>query len=187
MLLLQAWGVPPANLLMVGDSTEDVETGNAAGTASCLIAGGGNELPVPSPSPSGGATVHSLFELLERLQKADTPLGWRTTIPTGDGWSSSDDEGFASDGEWAAGGLEAAAAGPGADASSSSSDAASQRPGSPPPGIGFLDWLFLSGAVQGASCSFPRVVPPPGQRGEVPPDEHPGEKASQYEIPYVLL
>lgn len=37
---LQAWGVQPWELLMVGDSGEDIETANAAGTASCLIAGG---------------------------------------------------------------------------------------------------------------------------------------------------
>ena len=30
---------------MVGDSFEDVEVGNAAGTATCLVAGGGNEKP----------------------------------------------------------------------------------------------------------------------------------------------
>ena len=37
---LQVWGVDPSRMLMVGDSFEDVECGNAAGTASCLIAGG---------------------------------------------------------------------------------------------------------------------------------------------------
>lgn len=37
---VQAWGMRPWELLMVGDSTEDIETANAAGTASCLIAGG---------------------------------------------------------------------------------------------------------------------------------------------------
>ncbi len=37
---LQVWGMRPWELLMVGDSTEDIETANAAGTASCLIAGG---------------------------------------------------------------------------------------------------------------------------------------------------
>ncbi|KAJ9518124.1 hypothetical protein QJQ45_010042 [Haematococcus lacustris] len=35
----QVWGVEPSELLMVGDSWEDVEVGNAAGTASCLVAG----------------------------------------------------------------------------------------------------------------------------------------------------
>jgi len=42
--ILQTWGIHPGKLLMVGDSHEDVECGNAAGTATCLIAGGGNEV-----------------------------------------------------------------------------------------------------------------------------------------------
>ncbi|EFN57408.1 hypothetical protein CHLNCDRAFT_21154, partial [Chlorella variabilis] len=33
----EAWGVQPWELLMVGDSVEDIETANAAGTASALI------------------------------------------------------------------------------------------------------------------------------------------------------
>ncbi len=33
------WGCDPSRLLMVGDSLEDVEVGNAAGTATCLVAG----------------------------------------------------------------------------------------------------------------------------------------------------
>lgn len=36
------------DMLMVGDSREDVECGNAAGTMTCLLEGGGNEV-VPSP------------------------------------------------------------------------------------------------------------------------------------------
>jgi hypothetical protein len=36
----KVWGVEPSQLLMVGDSLEDVEVGNAAGSASCLVAGG---------------------------------------------------------------------------------------------------------------------------------------------------
>lgn len=39
MCCLQAWQLHPGRLLMVGDSFEDVEVGNAAGTASCLITG----------------------------------------------------------------------------------------------------------------------------------------------------
>ncbi len=35
----QEWGLPPSSLLMVGDSFEDVECGNASGTATCLVAG----------------------------------------------------------------------------------------------------------------------------------------------------
>lgn len=37
----QTWGIDPADMLMVGDSFEDVECGNASGAASCLIAGRG--------------------------------------------------------------------------------------------------------------------------------------------------
>jgi hypothetical protein len=74
--------------------------------------------------------VHSLWELFERLQAADTPLGWGTAI--GGYSSSSEDEGSGSDSE-------------------------GDRPGAPPPGVGFLDFLFVSGAVKGARCSFPRV------------------------------
>jgi len=37
--VLQSWGLQPGKLLMVGDSLEDVECGNAAGTATCLVAG----------------------------------------------------------------------------------------------------------------------------------------------------
>jgi phosphoglycolate phosphatase-like HAD superfamily hydrolase len=39
---------------MVGDSFEDVEVGNAAGTATCLIAGGGNEAPGSNIGPPPG-------------------------------------------------------------------------------------------------------------------------------------
>jgi SAM-dependent methyltransferase len=37
----------------------------------------------------------------------------------------------------------------------------------------FLDWLFASGAVEAASCSFPRID---GSRFGTPPDQHPGSK-----------
>ncbi|GAB4824051.1 hypothetical protein N2152v2_011097 [Parachlorella kessleri] len=231
----EAWGLPPARLLMVGDSTEDVETGNAAGTATCLIAGGGNEVvqatppaaPATSASPinivssstgssssssSGGCagepevpipapvvtpilppgavpsfTVHSLWELLERLQAADTPLGWRTTLRS---YSSSDeDEGSGAGGSvgwgnWAGSAgpqqqqqqeVVVVAAGTVAEVSAASHPAA--RPGAPPPGIDFLDFLFTSGAVRGARCSFPRVQEPyDGTQFGLPPDTHPGDR-----------
>lgn len=105
----EAWGVPPCRLLMVGDSVEDVETGNAAGTATCLIAGGGNELPSPppatatvadtaataatpaAPAPPAGAApsfaVQSLQELQQKLAAGDrsiTPLGWGTAVVSAD-------------------------------------------------------------------------------------------------------
>ena len=74
-------GARPGHVLMVGDSLEDVECGNAAGTASCLIAGGGNEVGASaSAGPPPGAvptlTVHSLAELndiLLRTKPAATP------------------------------------------------------------------------------------------------------------------
>lgn len=77
-----AWGISPARLLMVGDSTEDVECGNAAGTATCLISGGGNEITSEDDKtkPPRGTIpsfqVDSLYELQQRLEKRDTKLGW---------------------------------------------------------------------------------------------------------------
>lgn len=38
-MLLQTWGINPSEMLMVGDSFEDVECGNASGAASCLVSG----------------------------------------------------------------------------------------------------------------------------------------------------
>jgi hypothetical protein len=64
---------------MVGDSTEDVECGNAAGTATCLIAGGGNETGAAAAPPPGAVptfAVESLHELQRRLIQRDTALGW---------------------------------------------------------------------------------------------------------------
>ncbi len=39
----QAWQLEPSRMLMVGDSFEDVECGNAAGYATCYIQGGRKE------------------------------------------------------------------------------------------------------------------------------------------------
>ena len=77
-----AWGISSSRLLMVGDSTEDVECGNAAGTATCLITGGGNEITADGEKaqPPRGTVpsfqVDSLYELQQRLEKRDTKLGW---------------------------------------------------------------------------------------------------------------
>jgi len=38
------WGMHPSELMMVGDSKEDVEVGNAGGSMTCLVLGGGNEV-----------------------------------------------------------------------------------------------------------------------------------------------
>ena len=68
---------------MVGDSFEDVEVGNAAGTATCLVAGGGNEKPgVVVVTPAGAVAtfvVSGLPQLREMLQagaSAGLQLGW---------------------------------------------------------------------------------------------------------------
>ena len=67
----ETWKVEPSELLMVGDSREDVEIGNICGAASCLIAGGGNE---PFAMGSDGfvptISVTSLHELAARLRPA---------------------------------------------------------------------------------------------------------------------
>lgn len=57
-----AWGCRPSQLLMVGDSSEDVEVGASVGAATVLISGGGNETSAPvGVSPT--LTVSSLSEL----------------------------------------------------------------------------------------------------------------------------
>jgi HAD superfamily hydrolase (TIGR01549 family) len=181
----EAWQIPPHKLLMVGDSTEDVECGNAAGTATSLIAGGGNELvegeiPLPPPGAVPTFSVESLHELLERLQARDTALGWGAystgTISIDDedsllSSSSASSSSFSSSSEEQD--IESDASSTTASASLSSMDFDAAAPGAPPPGLEFLDWLFASGAVEAASCSFPRID---GSRFGVPPDQHPGSK-----------
>lgn len=74
----QQWDLQPERLLMVGDSFEDVECGNAAGTASCHVAGGGNEKPGANVVAPAGAvptlSVQSLSEL-NQLLTASTAEG----------------------------------------------------------------------------------------------------------------
>jgi HAD superfamily hydrolase (TIGR01549 family) len=136
------WGISPSHLLMVGDSTEDVECGNAAGTASCLISGGGNEIAGGEKTrpPVGTVptfSVDSLYELQERLERRDTPLGWGNV---------SDEERFAY-------------------AKSLSDDSSEEDEdfqvaldaGAPFAGLGFFNYLFESGAIEPPSCSFPRL------------------------------
>lgn len=162
------WNIPPYKLLMVGDSTEDVETGNAAGTATCLIAGGGNETSVgaaaaaPPPGAVPTFAVLSLHELLDRLQRRDTALGWGG-YSTGTMSLSSED----SDSDFDIATTTTANALP------SEMEIDASAPGAPPPGLDFLDWLFASEAVEAASCSFPRID---GARFGIPPDDHPGSK-----------
>ncbi len=65
----QQWGCPPSDLLMVGDSREDVEIGAICGAATCLIAGGGNEaFVVGSDGIVPTFAVASLHELAQRLR-----------------------------------------------------------------------------------------------------------------------
>jgi HAD superfamily hydrolase (TIGR01549 family) len=171
------WTVPPFKLLMVGDSLEDIETGNAAGTATCLIAGGGNEVQVKTPPIGGSITtntnisnaaapslspgavptfsVDTLTELYNRLISRDTALGWGYYHSEGSISLSSTDSDNDTDNKY-----------------TTSSDI-SLMPGGPPLGLDWLDWLFTSGSVQGASCSFPRID---GARFGTPPDIHPGDK-----------
>lgn len=139
----QKWGIPASKLLMVGDSTEDVECGNAAGTASCLISGGGNEVNAEKSRPPVGTvpsfTVDTLGELQERLAQRDpsvTPLGWeavtdkeRMARAQAVAYESDSDEEY----EIA---LDA---------------------GMPFNGLGFFNFLFDSGAIEPPMCSFPRL------------------------------
>jgi len=131
-----AWGVSPSRLLMVGDSTEDVECGNAAGTASCLILGGGNEIgggektrPPVGTVPS--FSVDSLYELRDRLEQRDTPLGWGEV---------SDEERVKY-----------------AQSLSNEDFQVAMDAGAPFTGLGFFNYLFERGAIEPPSCSFPRL------------------------------
>lgn len=125
---VQAWGVPPHQLLMVGDSSDDIEAACAAGTASCLIAGGGSETSADAVAPPmlGGVatfTVDSLPHLQQRLVARDTQLGWGARSSTSSGSSCSDDD-------------------------SGSGPSALSMAGAPPAGLDFLDALFALGVVQ---------------------------------------
>ena len=141
----QKWNIPASKLLMVGDSTEDVECGNAAGTASCLISGGGNEVNAEKSRPLVGTVpsfkVDSLGELQQRLAQRDirvTPLGWeavteqeRTARARAIAYESDSD----SDEEYEVA-LDA---------------------GMPFNGLEFFNFVFDSGAIEAPSCSFPRL------------------------------
>lgn len=75
----KVWGLPPKSLLMIGDSIEDVECGNAAGTATCHIQGGGNEVGAAAAALPVGAiptfAVPSLVDLRQRLETGDVSDG----------------------------------------------------------------------------------------------------------------
>lgn len=131
----------PYELLMVGDSLEDIETANAAGTASCMIAGGGNETAAgaEAPAPPLGAvptfTVDSLAQLQRRLAECNTALGWgaygdRALSLSSSTFDEDDDDDF--DGT-----LLSALPG-----------TSSSLAGAPPKGLDFLDALFEPGTLQ---------------------------------------
>jgi len=156
----QAWGLEPWRLLMVGDSAEDVEVGNAAGTASCLVAGGGNEKPGAAPAaPLPGAaptlTVSGLPDLRARLLAAENaPAATDMTVmpcpesagPAGAvalGWPAREAVGLPV-----------------------------QRAGAPPPGLAFLDWLVEVGGLKPSAASFPRMGAAAGGLATCPPEQY---------------
>ena len=76
MDVAKEWGLSPSRLLMVGDSFEDVEVGNAAGYASCLIAGGGNEKPgAVVQTPAGAAATFKVDGLPQLKTMLETGSG----------------------------------------------------------------------------------------------------------------
>ena len=163
------WNLPPSSLLMVGDSTEDVECGNAAGTASCLIRGGGNEIGSNAKRrpPTGSVptfAIDSLHELKQRLQARDTPLGWPALTSEErkayalSSISSSDDEDDTDNAAYHA---------------SEEDYEIALESSAPPEGSSFFDWLFDSGYVVPPSCSFPRINS--SRRGHAD-NEHPGDR-----------
>jgi len=145
----ERWGVQEmGRVLMVGDSLEDVEIGNACGAASCLIAGGGNEAPGAAPAaPPPGAVptfaVRSLLELRDLLLASAPEVEEQQERTAADasvvrlGWA------LGSDAE------EAAAAAAALDPRSA---------GAPAPGLPFVDWCARLGAFRRASVSFPRIA-----------------------------
>ena len=147
----EKWAIPTAKLLMVGDSPEDIECGNAAGTASCLILGGGNEVHAAKTRPPIGTVpsfaVDSLIELRELLEQRDTkltPLGWELT---------SDEERRVR----AQGVREAYESDSESDSDAEEEYAVALDSGLPFNGLGFFNYVFDSGAIEAPSCSFPRL------------------------------
>ena len=151
------WNLPTAKLLMVGDSPEDIECGNAAGTASCLISGGGNEVNAAKARPPIGTVpsfaVDSLTELQELLMQRDTsvtPLGWELTSEEArreraqriKAWYESESE-SESDSE--------------SDSDAEEEYAVALDSGLPFNGLGFFNYVFDSGAIEPPTCSFPRL------------------------------
>jgi len=78
----ERWGIGPEKLLMVGDSAEDVEVGLAAGTGTCLISGGGNEVAGGAAGPQADYVVSSLGALQDILENLEADgLGTKDRLP----------------------------------------------------------------------------------------------------------
>jgi hydrogenase expression/formation protein HypE len=58
------FGVPPAEMLVVGDFVYDIAAGKAAGATTVLITNGG---PAPSCDPAPDYTIESLAEILDLI------------------------------------------------------------------------------------------------------------------------
>uniref|UniRef100_A0A383VST6 Methyltransferase domain-containing protein n=1 Tax=Tetradesmus obliquus TaxID=3088 RepID=A0A383VST6_TETOB len=160
----EAWQLHPGRLLMVGDSFEDVEVGNAAGTATCLIAGGGNEAPGSNIGPPAGAiptfSVSSLVELRQFLQD---------TAPSSSGvqgldFSSSSSSSSSSSIDNSSLGLLGWSLRSSSESESDDDESAAAMswldptaPGNPAAGLDFVDYLVDAGALCTASTSFPRM------------------------------
>ena len=67
-----ALGVAPGEMLMVGDSKEDVEVGAMVGASTCLIAGGGNE-PFATGRAAAAAAARARAERVMQGGRAPAP------------------------------------------------------------------------------------------------------------------
>jgi phosphoglycolate phosphatase-like HAD superfamily hydrolase/SAM-dependent methyltransferase len=149
------WGVREmGRVLMVGDSLEDVEIGNACGAASCLIAGGGNEAPgaAPAAPPPGAVPTFSVRSLLELrdLLLASAPRSEEEDHSAATASNPSTIDTSAVRLGWALGDAASAAA--------AAAAADPRSPGAPAPGLPFFDWCAQLGAFRLASVSFPRIA-----------------------------
>lgn len=158
----EAWQLHPGRLLMVGDSFEDVEVGNAAGTATCLIAGGGNEAPGSNIGPPAGAiptfSVSSLVELRQFLQDTAPSSSGVQGLDLSSSSSSSIDSSSLGLLGWS---LRSSSESESDDDESAAAAAMSwldpTAPGNPAAGLDFVDYLVEAGALCTASTSFPRM------------------------------
>ena len=165
--LADEWNIPAERLLMVGDSTEDVECGNGAGTATCLIEGGGNELSVAHAPPPGAVptfTVASLSDLQARIQagrvapgrgRPRAPQPWTPGGGADRYGASAGSSDFVIEEEEENDDviLPLLSVGETIDGDLLSSDLA----GAPPPGVDFLQDMYTRHYLKTAESSFPRM------------------------------